>query len=117
MRAPKRGDWVTLALSEGQCEAINRRRHDARQRQSEPSADQHTGFMAHTGNFVKPGELVPMLIIRVWQSNHDQPGDWLVNGQAFLDGNDVLWVTSARQGDGAGEFRYDEPLRYEGDGP
>ncbi len=46
------------------------------------------GAQAHIGNVVSEGDVVPMTIIRVWSEG-------LVNGQAMLDGNDALWVTSA----------------------
>lgn len=34
-----------------------------------------------------------------------------VNGQAFLDGNDTLWVTSAPQGDGNGFWDWPEVVK------
>ena len=34
------------------------------------------------------------------------PGVPGVNGQAFLDGNDVLWVTSAREGTEPGQWSW-----------
>lgn len=121
MRGPKVGDWVIHRLSEPQVETINRRRADARrfelQQRHSVAPLQNTGFMVHVGNNVRAGQEFPMLVVRVWQSNHDQPGDWLVNGQIFLDGNDTFWVTSARQGLEPGEFRFSGPFRYEGDGP
>jgi hypothetical protein len=54
------------------------------------------GAQAHIGNGVKEGDTFPMLITKVWG---DTPTS-AVNGQAFLDGNDVLWVTSASVGEG-----------------
>jgi hypothetical protein len=53
------------------------------------------GAQAHIGNSVAEGQVVPMLIVAVWPN--DIHG---VNGQAFLDGNDVLWVTSVKEGTG-----------------
>jgi hypothetical protein len=45
----------------------------------------------HDGNQAHLGDVLPMLIVRVWSPD-------LVNGQVFLDGNYSLWVTSAAQG-------------------
>lgn len=49
------------------------------------------------GNSHEVGQVVPLLIVRRW------PGD-AVNGQAILDGEDSLWVQSARQGDEPGNW-------------
>lgn len=54
------------------------------------------GAQAHIGNDAREGDTFPMLITKVWG---DTPTS-AVNGQAFLDGNDVLWVTSAAVGEG-----------------
>jgi hypothetical protein len=54
------------------------------------------GAQAHIGNEVKAGDVFPMMITRVWwESDSDA-----VNGQVFLDGNDVLWATSVSEGEG-----------------
>lgn len=47
------------------------------------------------GNSAALGDHVPMIIVKVWSNEFgkDNPG---VNGQCFLDGNDQLWVTSAK---------------------
>ncbi len=59
------------------------------------------------GNPVSPGEVVPMIIAVVWPNEYGEnvPG---VNGQAFLDGNDSLWVTSAKEGMEAGQWSWPE---------
>ncbi len=54
------------------------------------------GAQAHIGNEVKEGDTFPMLIVRCWG---DTPSA-SVNGQVFLDGNDVLWATSVSVGEG-----------------
>lgn len=54
------------------------------------------GAQAHIGNDVKEGDSFPMLIVRCWG---DAPSS-SVNGQVFLDGNDVLWALSVSVGDG-----------------
>lgn len=60
------------------------------------------GAQAHIGNDAKEGDVFPMLITKVWG---DTPTS-AVNGQAFLDGNDVLWVTSAAVGEGPRTFSW-----------
>lgn len=60
------------------------------------------GAQAHIGNEVKEGDVFPMLITRVWGSDPTSA----VNGQAYLDGNDVLWVTSAQVGDQPHQFSW-----------
>lgn len=57
------------------------------------------GAQAHIGNEVHEGDVVPMIIVRVWSPT-------TVNGQAFMDGNDVLWVTSATLGDNPHEWQW-----------
>jgi hypothetical protein len=57
------------------------------------------GAQAHIGNPVMPGDVQPMMIVEV-------AGDQRVNGQVFLDGNDVLWVTDVPEGSGAGMWAW-----------
>lgn len=67
------------------------------------ATNRQTGAPAHSvGNPVKEGDVVPMLIIRTWLDARDEVVS--VNGQAFLDGNDTLWITAAREGDGPGQW-------------
>ncbi len=54
------------------------------------------GAQAHIGNEAKEGDTFPMLIVRCWG---DTPTS-CVNGQVFIDGNDVLWATSVSVGEG-----------------
>lgn len=63
------------------------------------------GAQAHIGNAVHEGDTFPLLITKVWGDNPSSA----VNGQAYLDGNDVLWVTSACVGDGPRTFSW--PVR------
>ena len=49
------------------------------------------GAQAHIGNHARSGDHAPALIVKVWSPT-------TVNLQVFLDGNDVLWVTSAVEG-------------------
>jgi hypothetical protein len=46
-----------------------------------------------------------MLIVRVWGPSAESA----VNGQVFLDSNDVFWATSRRVGDQPGTFSW--PVR------
>jgi hypothetical protein len=52
------------------------------------------GAQAHVGNVVGNGEHVPMIIVATWPGEF--PDGSGINGQAFLDGNDSLWVASVR---------------------
>ena len=63
---------------------------------------QHTGTVVHTGNPAGSGDVYPMIITKV--SATDANEDSAVSGQVFLDGDDTLWVTSALQGSGIGEW-------------
>lgn len=93
---------VLYSLSQNDVEQITRRRvarpHDA---------GWPAGAQAHVGNPVRVGELVPLTIVRVWPDEYGEgiPG---VNGQALLDGNDSLWVTSAREGTEPGTWHWPE---------
>lgn len=62
-------------------------------------------YVSH-GNEVNVGDVFPMMVIRAWK-----PGDaeHTINGQAFLDGNDTLWVTTATEGDKPGQWHW--PVR------
>ena len=87
MQTPKPGDWVTYYPTEAQAQAINDRRA-----MSGYAATPHVGITLHQGNTVSPDTGYPMLITRAWGEKPDS----YVNGQAFLDGNDVIWVCSAK---------------------
>jgi len=58
------------------------------------------GAQAHIGNDVKEGDVFPMLIVRVWGTDPSSS----VNGQVYLDGNDVYWATSRSCGDQSGQW-------------
>lgn len=55
-------------------------------------------------NRAEAGQVYPMMIVRVWGETPESA----VNGQVFLDGDDVLWVTSRTQGHDFGQFSYPE---------
>jgi hypothetical protein len=44
------------------------------------------------GNDPHPGDVYPLLIVRVWSDDS-------INGQIFLDGIDTMWVTSVHESD------------------
>lgn len=58
------------------------------------------GAQAHIGRPVEEGEVYPMMVTKTWGNAADSK----VNGQVFLDGNDLLWATSVAVGDGPGTF-------------
>jgi hypothetical protein len=55
---------------------------------------------SHDGNDIHLNDTFPMLIVREWEEGKEH----FANGQVFLDGNDVLWVSAVQQGQGAGKF-------------
>lgn len=96
------GLMVLYRLTHDDALATNIRREDARQN-VEKMREERPGFQAHVGNQVSNGERVPMIITQVWP-NEFGPNHHGVNGQAFLDGNDSLWVTSVEEGDLPGQW-------------
>ena len=60
------------------------------------------GAQAHIGNDVKEGDVFPMMITRTWGDTASAA----VNGQVFLDSNDVFWATSRTVGDQPGTFSW-----------
>jgi hypothetical protein len=99
------GRIVLYTLSADDATQINRRRTNSvsiaeRLKHSPPEGSTAPtawprGAQAHIGNETHEGDVVPMIVARVWPN--DTHG---VNGQAFLDGNDTLWVTSVAEGTG-----------------
>lgn len=113
MSAPTIGRVVHFRLTAEQAEQVNRRRVSS---QKAGVLDANgvrlwcDGAVRHVGNSVGEGSVVPMIITAVWPDeyagnahlSHHAPGTQYesafgVNGQALLDGNDSLWVTSAPQ--------------------
>lgn len=89
------GQMVLYRLTAADAKATNMRREDARQNR-EKMREERPGFQAHVGNMVSEGDFVPMIFTK---SSHGA-----VNGQAFLDGNDSLWVVDATEGDQPGQW-------------
>jgi len=91
---PSIGRIVHYMLNETDAEQINRRRTTGREIADRIETDKWPlGAQAHIGNQAKAGDVYPMLIVRVW-GNDDVSS---VQGQVFLDGNDVFWATSRTQ--------------------
>ena len=78
------GLMVLFRITEEQAKATNIRREDARQNRDK-MREERPGFQAHVGTMVAEGDRCPMIITQVW-------ADGVINGQAFLDGSDSLWV-------------------------
>lgn len=100
-QTPTIGQIVHYTLSDQDADQINKRRKDAATNRAQ-IVDDAIGYVAHTGNVAEAGQVFPMLITRVWG---DAPTS-CVNGQVFLDGNDVLWVTSVAVGTGSRSFAW-----------
>ena len=62
------------------------------------------GAQAHIGNDVREGDTYPMLIVKCWGDTETSS----VNGQVFLDGNDVFWATSVSVGEGPRTWSWPE---------
>jgi hypothetical protein len=101
---PTIGRIVHYRLRGDQATVVNDARRHARDKCFLHLHEQH-GTQLHTGNEVKAGDVFPMMVIRVWG---DTPG-CAVNGQVYLDGNDVLWATSVSVGEGPGTFSWPAP--------
>lgn len=94
MLKPTVGRTVHYMLSSDDADTINRRRTDSRQILDRMAAGAWSiGAQAHVGNAAEAGQVFPMVIVRCWGTGEEAA----VNGQVMLDGNDVLWVTSATQ--------------------
>ena len=103
---PSVGRIVQYTLTEDDAKQINRRRTTGKaiaariQNNGQIATDGAVigeqwpiGAQAHIGNPASAGDVVPLLIVRIWPDEYG-PGQPGVNGQAFLDGNDSLWITS-----------------------
>jgi len=102
------GRLVHYVLSATDAAAIDKRRAPG----AGHSFSWPSGAQAHVGNAWSEGAHVPMVVVVVWPNEHG-PGQDGVNGQAFLDGNDSLWVTSAREDPGGAPGTWHWPERVE----
>jgi hypothetical protein len=98
---PTIGRIVYFKLASYQADEINRRRKHA-----VDSMDFHrwkkNGTMVHCGNEVKPGQVLPMVIVAVWGNTPE----CAINGKLFLDGSDDYWVTSVSVGTENGSYHW-----------
>lgn len=108
---PSLGRIVHYRLSAQDAEQVNRRRTTGKSiadRMKMVGSDSITawpqGAQAHIGNEVKEGDTFPMLIVQLWGDSETSS----VNGQVFLDGNDVLWATSVSVGEGPHTWSWPE---------
>lgn len=101
---PSVGRIVHYQMSEHDVTQIEKRRADARASQISGT---NSGAQVHVGNPTRSGLVYPLLITRIFDLEPNEES--VVNGQVFLDGNDVLWVSSARQGHDDGQWH--EPVR------
>lgn len=99
---PSIGRIVHYRLSANDVEASTRRRV---QPQAPHKPEWPKGAQAHVGNPHGVGQIVPLLVVVVWPNEHGPDFDG-VNGQAFLDGNDVLWICSAKEGTEPGNWQW-----------
>lgn len=100
-QVPSIGRIVHYTLTDLDADAVNRRRKDSERNRGKQTEDA-LGYVAHIGNQATAGDVFPMMIVRVWGETPQSS----VNGQVFLDGNDVLWVTSRSEGEGPGHFAW-----------
>ena len=113
------GRTVLYTISEDDATKINRRRTtgssiaDRMKNAIPPQEGQNgdtiygwpAGAQAHIGNTASAGDVVPLVVVKVWPNEYGDgvPG---VNGQAFLDGNDALWIASAKEGTEPGTWAW-----------
>jgi hypothetical protein len=103
---PTVGRIVHYTLTTDNAEQINRRRTTGKAIADRiPDGKWPAGAQAHIGNGAHAGDVLPLLICRVWPDEYG-PGVPGVNGQVFLDGNDQLWVTSAKEGTDPGTWAW-----------
>jgi hypothetical protein len=93
---PSLGRIVHYTLSAQDVEVINRRREISR-RAAAASSEQ-----IFFGNVAKEGDVFPMMITKIWGNESTSA----VNGQVYLDGNDIYWVTSVKVGEGPQTFKW-----------
>jgi hypothetical protein len=82
---------------------------DIRQIEHQRRARNGAGELIHRGNAVAPGQVFPMLIVRLWGLPHGSrtiDPDTPVNGQVWLDGTDTHWVQKVVHGNEAGQFTW-----------
>lgn len=102
MIVPTVGRIVLYCTSQGDADAINRRRttrasiFERIQQNAWP-----LGAQAHIGNTVNTGDVLPATVLKVWSED-------CINVKVFLDGSDDYWVTSigVSEGPEPGKFHW-----------
>lgn len=110
---PWLGDMVVYRLTRSDAEKINRRRTDGDSIADRIKRKVHVqgarvgdegyqpywpvGAQAHIGAPVEEGQSFPMMVVKT-------NGTSTVNGQVFLDGNDVYWVQIVDNGPKPGQW-------------
>lgn len=105
---PTIGRIVHYRLTRSEADSTNKRRLDWQTNGMHSGMGMMApslGYQDHVGNPVAEGEVVAMIITQVWPNEYGPDHDG-VNGQAFLDGNDSLWVTSVPEGEGPGTWSW-----------
>lgn len=103
---PSRCCIVEYKLTAQDAERINRRRTSGESIASRIAAEMWPeGAQAHIGSPVAQGDVFPAIIVRVFPDEHG-PGAPGVNAQVLLDGNDTLWILSAREGTENGTWNW-----------
>jgi hypothetical protein len=99
------GRIVHYVLTGADAERINRRRADfdafrksVNARGVDPGQPGRTGHVAHIGNAILKGDLLPAMVVALYGDS--------VNLKVFLDGNDDYWVTSCQEGPGEGQWSW-----------
>lgn len=100
---PTIGRIIHYRLSSDDAEEINRRRVAGVGHQHYQNNEWPEGAQAHVGNQVSEGIIVPMIVAAVFDGADEENR---VNGQAFLDGSDSFWVTSADEGTEPGQWSW-----------
>ena len=86
---PYLGSVVIYRLTAADAEAINRRRTtDEKIAKRVAIENWCIGAQAHIGNKARASQEFPMMVVAISKGENST----VVNGQVFLDGNDVLWV-------------------------
>jgi len=102
---PKRGEVVDYRLTADDVKTIEAAREAGK---------------SH-GNHPRRGDIFPLIVVRVWPDEYDPTSTFVrgpeevvfhpespygVNGQAILDGDDTIWVTTAPQGEFPGCWQF-----------
>lgn len=95
---PTIGTIVLYTLNANDAADIYRRRRDW---STSEIGHEHSGVQAHYGNSSVEGHTLPAIIVKTWGMTEEAS----CNIQVFLDGNDVLWKTSVREGEGPGHWK------------